>query len=221
MRLIIIGCEYTGKSTLAVQIKAWGEGALGGITSSFHDHFVFPDGEANEEEQQQLIALVPSLREKYQRYMINYHFNPAFYGDNDHCVVGFYYSEGVYAPLYYGYGRPGEYSDRAQMVRALDHEVMRIAPDTVLVLMKASPEVIRRRMAAHPTRETVLQGKDVEFVLERFDELFSGSLIRRKFVLDTSTASLEETLGVFLKNMEPHFTLMDRMRMLTHRTRGT
>jgi hypothetical protein len=119
------------------------------------------------------------------------------------------------------------------MVSAWDHEVMQIAPDTVLVLMKASPEVIRQRMAAHPGRKSVpscslplseakgsragLQEKDVEFVLKQFDELFSGSLIRRKFTLDTSTASIEETFAEFLKKMEPHFTLIDRLRMLTRK----
>jgi thymidylate kinase len=215
MRLIIIGCEFSGKSTLAARIKEWGEEAFGGLTSSFHDHFVFPDAEANAEEQKQLMDLVPSLKEKYQRYMINYHFNPAFYSDNDHCMVGFYYSEAVYAPLYYEYGRPGEYADRAQMARTCDHEVMQIAPDTVLVLMKASPEVIKQRIAAHPETKSVLQEKDVEFVLNRFDELFSGSLIRRKFELDTSTSSIDDTFAEFLKKMEPHFTTIDRLRMLT------
>ena len=219
MRLIIIGCEFAGKSTLAAGIKEWSEKTFGGLTSSFHDHFVFPDGEANEEEQKQLMAMVPSLKEKYQRYLINYHFNPAFYSDNDHCLVGFYYSEAVYAPLYYGYGRPGEYADRANMVRACDHEVMQIAPDTVLVLMKASPEVIRQRMASHPEHKSVLQEKDIESVLNRFDELFAGTLIRRKFTLDTSTSSIEETLAEFLKNMQPHFTQNDRLRMLTYNSK--
>ena len=216
MRLIIIGCEFVGKSTLAARIKAWGEEALGGLTSSFHDHFVFPDEEANEEEQKQLMAMVPSLKEKYQRYMINYHFHPAFYSDNDHCTVGFYYSEAVYAPLYYEYGGPGAYADRAKMVRAWDHEVMQIAPDTVLVLMKASPEVIRQRMVKLSERKTILQEKDIEFVLQRFDELFDGSLIRKKFTLDTSANTIEETFAEFLPKMAPHFTQTDRLRMLTH-----
>jgi len=221
MRLIIIGCEFAGKSTLAASIKTWGAEALGGITSSFHDHFVFPDEEANEEEQKQLMAMVPSLKEKYQRYMINYHFHPAFYGDNDHCTVGYYYSEAVYAPLYYEYGRPGEYADRAKMVRALDHEVMQVAPDTTLILMKASPEVIRQRMAALSERKTVLQEKVIEFVLERFDDLFDGTLIRRKFTLDTSATSIEETFADFLKKIEPHLTQIDRLRMLTHQVMKT
>ena len=224
MRLIIIGCEFAGKSTLAVRITEWSEEVLGARVG-FHDHFVFPDEEANQEEQKQLMAMVPSLKEKYQRYMINYHFNPAFYSDNDHCVVGFYYSEAVYAPLYYEYGREGEYADRVRMVNAWDHEVMQIAPDTVLVLMKASPEVIKQRMAAQVEHKSVpslrsragLQEKDIEFVLKRFDELFSGTLIRRKFTLDTSAASIEETFAEFLNNMAPHFTQIDRLRMLTHK----
>ena len=100
------------------------------------------------------------------------------------------------------------------MVRAWDHRVVQVAPDTVLVLMKASPEVIRKRITAHPERKSVLQEKDVESVLQRFDELYAGSLIRRRFTLDTSTASLEETFAEFLGSMEKHFTQSDRLRML-------
>lgn len=55
------------------------------------------------------------------------------------------------------------------MVGAWDREVMQIAPDTVLVLMN-KPMVIRKRMASHPERKSVLQTKDIEFVLKRFDE---------------------------------------------------
>ncbi len=219
MRLIIIGCEYAGKSTLAAQIRVWGQETLGG-TIPFHDHFVFPDEEASKEEQQQLLALVPSLKEKYQRYMIDYHFGTGFYSDNDHCLIGFYYSEAVYAPLYYGYGGPGEYADRVTMAKALDHKVMQVADDTVLVLLRASPEVIRERMAADPDHRSVLQEKDIELVLKRFEELFAASLIRRQFALETTTASIEETFAEFLSNIEGYLTQADRLRILTHQNLG-
>ena len=41
MNLVFVGCEYTGKSTLAAEVMKWAEETLGG-TSHFHDHFSIP-----------------------------------------------------------------------------------------------------------------------------------------------------------------------------------
>ena len=41
MNLILVGCEYVGKTTLADQIVLWTE-RVTGAKSSFHDHFGFP-----------------------------------------------------------------------------------------------------------------------------------------------------------------------------------
>jgi hypothetical protein len=222
MRIIMIGCEYAGKTTLTAEISRWLERNLGRPQFGqymWHDHFVFPfaegEGEQVETETAHILAMPPSLLEKYSRYMIHYHL--VFYQDSHHLVVNWYYGDAVYAPLYYGYGEPDGYADRGLMARSYDAKVMQEAPDSVLILVKASPDVIRRRMAQGPRPQCPLQEQDVELVLQRFEEEFKRSGIRRRFTLDTSSATVAETLQTFVKEMEPHLTADDRLAMLTHR----
>ena len=53
------------------------------------------------------------------------------------------------------------------------------------------------------------------YVLRRFEVEYDRSMIRSKFVLDTSTATVEETLGEFARRIEPYLSEADRMRHLT------
>jgi len=220
MRLIIIGCEYTGKTTLAARILQWIEENMGHPICAWHDHFVVPFAEGPEpdatEEANQILALKPKVLEKYSRYMITYHFNEAFYGDDHHLLVNWYYADAVYAPLYYGFGGKDEYADRQAMARDHDHIVTRLGPDTVLIHMKASAEVVRQRRAAGPHPRDILKDQDVETILKRFQEESDRSEIRRKFELDTTTATPDETFQQFLKLMEPHLSVADMLHMVKH-----
>jgi len=222
MRLIIIGCEYVGKTTLAARILKWIEEKMGHPICGWHDHFVLPFTEGPEpdatEEAEQVYALKPKLLEKYSRYMIEYHLNDAFYGDNHHLLINWYYGDAVYAPLYYGYGGKDQYADRQAMARGHDASLMHKAPDTVLIHMKASAETVRRRMAAEPHTRCILKGRDqdIETILQRFQEEYDRSGIRRRFELDTTNATPEETFQQFLKQMEPHMTVPDLLQLLRH-----
>ena len=223
MHVILIGCEYTGKTTLAEGISTWLEENMGLAQFgrySWHDHFVRPFAEGPEEdvqaEAQEVLAMSPGLLEKYSRYMIEYHTGDFFYLDNHLLLVDWYYADAVYAPLYYGYGGREEYADRQVMARSYDAKVMRKAPDTVLVLLKASADAVRARMSEGPHRWNVLQDGDVELVLQRFDEEYTRSGIRRRFTLDTTESTAEETLAEFLRQMEPHLTESDRLALLYH-----
>ena len=148
-------------------------------------------------------------------YAINYIEYP------DLFLIDWYYSDAVYAPLYYGYGDVGQYADRRHLARVLDKSVLKIIPDTVLVLMRASPEAIRKRFRGKeslwPNRHgaTMFQEKDTELVLERFEEEFQNSLLTYKFDLDTTDASVEETLSEFVRKMTRYITADDRLRMLS------
>ncbi len=215
MRLILVGCEYAGKTTLSKEIVKWIDRTMGGARG-FHDHFTIPDSEAPEEVQEEILGLSPKLKESLQRYMIHYHLVPDFYGDPDHNLVGFHIEEAVYAPLYYGYGRKGEHSYRTRFARSVERNIMEVAPDTVLVLLKASPDVIARRMRENPHPRQVVKEADIEHVLERFDEEFGVTLIRRQFILDTSTATVDETLQEFVNKNELYLTDSDQRRILTH-----
>ena len=220
MRLIIIGCEYTGKTTLAAGIHSWLERTMGACTTSFHDHFLpwdpshaGPKGERVEDDLKLLSLEEPSIVEKYNRYVVHYHTHPSFYDLPDHCVVGWYYADAVYAPLYYGYGGPGQVGDRQVMARSYDAMVSQLAPDTVLVYLTAEAEVIRQRQAAQP--RLYPKAEDIEHLLERFEKEFSRSLLRRRVVLDTSATTPEQTLQAFVQQIDRHLTPADRLRMLT------
>jgi hypothetical protein len=178
----------------------------------------FAEGEGPDldEEAQQVMRLKPKLLEKYSRYMIHYHMGRFFFLDNHHLLINWYYGDAVYAPLYYGYGGHDEYADRQLMARHHDADVMEAAPDTVLVLVKAAPEAIRQRMAENPHPYNFLKDEDIEFVLQRFEEEYNRSGIRRRFALDTTDANVQETLQAFLQQMEPHFTERDHLALSSH-----
>ena len=92
---------------------------------------------------------------------------------------------------------------------------MEVAPDTVLVLVKASPDVIRRRMAENPHENGLVKDEDVERVLEAFQEQYDESFIRKKFDIDTSEATVEESLSEFLEKLQPHLSDSDRLWIMS------
>ena len=61
----------------------------------------------------------------------------------------------------------------------------------------------------------------MEHVLARFEEEFEASLIQRRLVLDTSTATVEESLAELVERYRPFMSREDRLRMdETKRTRS-
>ncbi len=167
-----------------------------------------------EEEQQQVLALSPKLKEAIQRYHLQYHLHPSFYKSADHNVVGGHIEEAIYAPLYFGYGGKGQKGDRTGEARHYEEQILELGPDTVLVLVKASPEVIRRRMRENPHHNGVLQEKDIERVLRRFEEEYEASLLRNKLAIDTTDATVDESLGEFAEKIQRFITDADRARVL-------
>ena len=217
MKLVLAGCEYSGKTTLVAKIQQWISDAMGG-QPGVHDHFTIPNlahRELTDDEVQQVLALSPELKEEFLRYIISYHLSPSFMNSPDHLLVGFHIEEAVYAPMYWEYGQKGEYAERSMVARSTEKELLAAAPDTVLVLLKASAEVIRQRMAANPHRHQIMKDVDVERSLELFDEQYTDTLIRQKITLDTSTATVAQTLNEFVQGVDPFLTDSDRLRMLT------
>lgn len=234
MRLLIIGCEYTGKSTLAGNISRWMIEEMGVSIVRWHDHFVIPrlDGHTiiradgsdaaigkaehdlnTEEDEEQIMSLRPNVLEQLQRHNIWRHLHPRLLRADDVLFVNFHYAEAVYAPLYYGYGEPGSFADRSERAREWDQELLAYAPDTVLALLTASPVTVARRMAATPRVRGILKERDIPLVLERFQEEYGASLIERKFTLDTTDATPEQTLAQFVDRIRPHLSEVDRQRI--------
>ena len=217
MRLIIVGCEYAGTTTLVDNIGSWVERSMGGNMGK-HDHWKIPQvshSEHTREENLAFLALSPNLQESFQRYHMEYHMSRSFYSDPHHVMVGFHIDEAVYAPKYYGYGSHDDYGDRARSARRIEGEILEVARDTVLVLLKASPETIRERMAAEPREFGLVKEEDIEFVLQRFEEEYTRSFVRQKIEIDNTDLTPEETLAQFVERIQPHLTDGDRSRIQT------
>ena len=217
MRVIIIGCEYTGTTTLGYGIRDWALRNIGGFEFDLvHDHWKIPHtinhpSDMTDEEQEQYMALSPRIKEAAQRHNLYYH--TIAKRDTDGIVVGYYFEDSIYAPLYYGYGGEGGPGDRVYHSKAIEERNLEFAPETVLVLVKASPEVVRRRMREGPHQRQVIEDEDVELVLQRFEEAFKGSTIPQKITLDTSDSTPEKTLAEFIEKAEPYLTARDLARI--------
>ena len=236
MRLLLIGCEYTGKSTLAGNISRWMIETLGVSLVRWHDHFVVPRldshtiiraegsdaaiGKAEhdlntDDDEEQIMSLRPNVLEQLQRHNIWRHLHPGLLSADDVLFINFYYAEAVYAPLYYGYGEPGSFADRSERVREWDQEMRAYAPDMVLVLLTAAATTVAERMAARPRPRVrgILKERDIPYVLDRFQDEYDASLIERKFTLDTTDTMPQRTVADFVDRIHPHLSEVDRQRI--------
>ena len=76
MKILLLGCEYTGTTTLAQNIFEWGQNNMGADFGLFHDHWKIPhvtghwpidtDSYATDQEQNELINLNPKMKEQMQ-----------------------------------------------------------------------------------------------------------------------------------------------------------
>lgn len=228
MNLYLVGCEYAGKTTLTKKISEWAKETMG-EPMNFHDHFTIPTQEFPPEPAKQYKEAHPQIKEMLQRFMIEYHCSAAFYDHTHHNVVGCGIEDAVYAPLYYGYGGKNSGSpmrspegQRTIYARKIEKRMLGLCPNVVLVLMKASADAIRRRTKENPTVELgeptrgVVKEEDIEFVLNRFEEEFEASTIENKIVLDTTSATEDETLAEFVEKHEPFMTQGDKERIRKH-----
>lgn len=231
MQLYFIGCEHTGKTTLANRILEWGKENMGGIRH-FHDHMTIPCSELSPQAKDSYSAAHPQVKEILQRYMVLYHISPEMYDEHpDTNHMGLAIEEAVYAPMYYGYGGKDSGSpirspegQRTEMARYMEQIILQRAPQTVLVLLKASPQMIRERMEkesqtkANGPQCRVVRTEDVEYVLQRFEEEFEWSLLKNKMILDTTSSTIEESFAEFLQKHEPFMSDADKKRMKTSRS---
>lgn len=204
MRIIAIGCEYSGVSTLIEGLDTWGRER--GIHHHLDDHFTIPDAyHLDQTEQQAMLAMLPAIKERFQRFQIVYHVR--LLHRYQHILLGgFHLEEAVYGPRYY--------------YPAINIEVREYEPDlpadTMLVHLKARPEVIRARMASHPHPHQLVPPTEVEEILARFAEEYRHSWIRSKFEIDTSELSPSQLLETFLRLSIPHLNPGDAAtRLLT------
>ncbi len=222
MYLILIGCEYAGTTTLAHAINAWTKESLGTEFKLIHDHYKLPDTkphgpELTPDDIAAFQRLSPRLTEVIQRHNLYYHTPWASGSEENFIGIGLYFEELIYAPRYYGYGGRGEEGDRGVISRLLEQRILQFRPDAVLILVEAAPDVIRKRMAASPHPYPVVPEEDVEQIIQRFEEEFENSLLRQRFRLDTSTATVAESVAEFAAKIQPYLTAGDLLRQTLQR----
>ncbi len=218
MYLILIGCEYAGTTTLAHAINEWTKESLGTEFKLIHDHFKLPDTkphglELTPGEIAAFQQVSPRLTEVIQRHNLYYHTPWASGSDENFMGIGLYFEELVYAPQYYGYGGRGDMGDRGVISRNLEQRILQFRSDAVLVLVEAAPDVIRKRMKESPHSYPVVPAGDVEHIKQRFEDEYENSLIRQKIRLDTSIATVAESVAEFAAKIQPYLTEGDLLRL--------
>ena len=218
MRLILIGCEYSGTTTLAHAINEWTKETMGKEFTLIHDHFKLPDTnphgpELTEEEVAQFDALSPRLTEVIMRHNLYYHTPAKSSSGEDFLGIGIHIDELIYGPLYYDYGGPGELGERQTIAKSLEQRILTLAPETVLILVKASPKVIAKRMKETPHKYPLVPEEDIANVLQKFEEAHQNSMLKTKITLDTSTATVDETVAEFAQKIQPYLSEAELMSL--------
>ena len=187
MRVIVVGCEYTGVTTLIEGLMDWGHER--DINHHLDDHFAIPDRQhLAPEDKETMVNLSPALKERFQRMQLVYHIR--LMHRLDHILLGgFHIEEAVYGPLYY---YPGGV---ASEIRQYEEEMPKNA---ILVHLTASAEVIQKRMETDPHEYSLIKKEDIPMLLDRFQEEFDVSLIPNKIQIDTSDLTPEALLQTFL-----------------------
>lgn len=223
MRLVIAGCEYSGTTTLTFAIDDWMRETIGAGFPLIHDHWKLPhtsghpQPDMTEDERRQVLALSPELKEMTQRHSLYYHIQSNSWNGPDWMSIGLHIDDGVYGPMYYGYGGDGEPHDRKVVGQQVESSILRFAPDVILVHVKASADVIARRMRDNPHAHSPLKEEDIPAILDMYEQARERSLFRHKITLDTREATVEESVAEFARKVEPFLTEEDRSRILTHR----
>ena len=192
MRIIAVGCEYTGVTTLLEGLMAWGHER--GINHHLDDHFTIPDRQhLSSGDKEEMVNLSPTLKERFQRMQIVYHIR--LMHRFDHILLGgFHIEEAIYGPLYY-------YPDGvASEIRQYETEMPK---DAILVHLTAKPKVIQGRMETNLHEYSLIKKEDIPRLLDRFQQEFNASLIPNKTQIDTTDLTPADLLQTFLDRSAP------------------
>jgi len=215
MRAILVGCEYVGTTKLAHAIDDWLDTNMGARFSLIHDHWKIPHtsghpDDSTPEEQEWLLKATPKFKEMHQRHSLYYHSHG--WDADDVMMIGAAIEDGVYGPMFFGYGGPDHRLDRETVQHQWESTIMKKSEEITLVHVTADSDVIKQRMQDDPHENMVITEGDIERVKSRFAELVEWSTIKNKIVVDNS-GSLDDTLADFIAKIQPFLTEVDHSRM--------
>jgi len=127
-------------------------------------------------------------------------------------VIGGAIEDGVYGPMFFGYGGPDHRLNRETVQHQWENTYLHFTDETVLVHVMADSDVIARRLRDDPHENGIISESDIERVKQRFAELVDWSVLPKKISVDNS-GSIEDTLSEFVSKIEPYLTELDRSRM--------
>ena len=185
-----------------------------------HDHWKIPHtsghpDDSTPEEQAWLLKATPKFKEMHQRHSLYYHAQRPNINNPDGMIIGGAIEDAVYGPMFFGYGDKDHRLNREVVMHQWESTILSFTQDTVLVHVTADSDVIEQRMADDPHENMIISAGDIEKVKDRFAELVDWSLLANKIVIDNS-GSMEETMSVFVRKIEPFLTDFDRSRMDEH-----
>ena len=155
----------------------------------------------------------PKLKEMHQRHSLYYH-TPNHPSDENKLVIGYTVDDAVYGQMYFEYGRPTDRQDRRIVAPQVEKTMLSHEPDTVMVLLRADPDVIRGRMKTDPHDNGVLQGGRHRVrgrAVRPGVQILPGD--SGKLTLDTTSSTPTDTLTEFAEKIRP---LPDRRGPIAH-----
>ena len=206
MRIIAIGCEYSGVTTLLNDLLDWGRPR--GINFHLDDHFTIPDAfHLSTEEQQAMLDMLPAIKERFQRFQVVYHIR--LINKYEHILLGgFHIEEEIYGPLYYYSGLTVNETRKYEI---------EMPADTILVHLVAEAAAIEARMERDPHPHTLIQRQHIPMLQERFAQEYAASYIEHKVEIDTSDLAPAELLPTFFKRARPHLSNADQLRLIAEK----
>ena len=223
MLILLVGCEYSGTSTISKSLRIELKDSFGS-EFEIHDHWKLPNIACypkyskqyvlNETDKSHISKLTPKLKEMLQRQSLVYHL-PAPKVAIDKIYVGYHLDDTVYGPIYFDYGGPKEPQGgpRTRYARYIEKEIIKSYPNTILIHLTSNKDTILERMENQPHENQIIRRDDIDLIIEQFQSEFDKSLLQNKFTINTKNQTIKQTTSAVLEGILKYGTSEDSARL--------